>query len=58
MFHYDPVCGRKINRNRAYVRLKYKNETYYLCCPICQSEFEKDPEKHLAKRKHKNRRSR
>ncbi|MFQ6065942.1 MAG: YHS domain-containing protein [bacterium] len=55
MFYYDPVCGRKINRNKAYARVKYQDEIYYLCCPKCQSEFEKDPKKYLMKGKHKRR---
>jgi YHS domain-containing protein len=43
----DPVCKRKMNRNKAYVTIQYNGETYYLCCPLCQAEFEKDPEKYL-----------
>jgi YHS domain-containing protein len=43
----DPVCGKKINRNKVHAKVKYNNETYYLCCPLCQSEFEKDPEKYI-----------
>jgi len=42
----DPVCRRRMNRNKAYVTVQYKGEKYYLCCPLCQSEFEKDPEKY------------
>ncbi len=53
MFYYDPVCGRKINRGKAYARLKYEDEIYYLCCPKCQAEFEKDPKNYLLKRKHR-----
>ncbi len=53
MFYYDPVCGRKVNRNKAYARVKYKDEIYYLCCPKCQSEFEQDPKNYLLKGKHK-----
>ena len=53
MFYFCPVCGMKVNRNKAYARLEYKNDTYYLCCPMCQSEFEKDPEKYLKMGKHK-----
>jgi YHS domain-containing protein len=44
----DPVCKRKMNRNKAYVTIQYKGENYYLCCPLCQAEFEKDPEKYIA----------
>lgn len=55
MFYYDPVCGKKINRSKAHVRLKYEDEIYYLCCPKCQAEFEKDPKNYLLKGKHKHR---
>lgn len=40
----DPVCGKRINRNKAHIVVEYKGEDYLLCCPVCQSEFEKDPE--------------
>ncbi len=43
--HRDPVCGQKINPNKAHISVQYRGETYYLCCPLCQKEFEKDPEK-------------
>ncbi len=42
----DPVCNRKMNRNKAYVTIEYKGVKYLLCCPLCQAEFEKDPEKY------------
>ena len=28
---------------------EYKGKKYYLCCRLCQSEFEKDPEKYIKK---------
>ena len=43
----DPVCGKRINRNKAHITVEYKNKEYLLCCPRCQAEFEKDPEKYL-----------
>ncbi|MFQ5864939.1 MAG: YHS domain-containing protein [bacterium] len=45
--HRDPVCGRRMNRNKAYVVKKYKGKVYLLCCPLCQSEFEKNPDKYV-----------
>ena len=45
----DPVCGRKMNRNKAYFTVEYNGERYYLCCPLCQAEFEKDMEKYVGK---------
>ncbi len=52
-FPHDPVCGRKMNRTKAYVVITYKRQEYLLCCPLCQAEFEKNPEKYAA---HPNRR--
>ncbi len=43
----DPVCGKKMNRNKAHFTIKYNNTNYYLCCPLCQKEFEQDPEKYV-----------
>ncbi len=43
----DPVCGKKMNRNKAYSKIKYGKITYYLCCPLCQALFEKDPDKYI-----------
>jgi YHS domain-containing protein len=46
---FDPVCGRRINRNRAHISVEYKGKEYLLCCRLCQAEFEKDPEKYAAR---------
>lgn len=46
----DPVCGKKINPNKAYAKVKIDKEIYYLCCPICQCEFENDPKKFITKK--------
>jgi YHS domain-containing protein len=43
-----------MNRNKAYVTIKYKGEAHYLCCPLCQAEFEKNPEKYIANVSKKN----
>ena len=42
----DPVCGRRIRRDRAHARVEYNRVTYYLCCPRCQAEFEAAPERY------------
>lgn len=44
--HIDPVCGKRINRNKAHIVLSYEGQQYYLCCPICQREFERDPRRY------------
>ena len=42
----DPVCGRRVNRHQAQAALEYDRITYYLCCPLCQTEFERFPGKY------------
>ena len=41
-----PVMGLAINKN---LFTMYKGKKVYFCCPGCKPEFEKDPEKYLAK---------
>ena len=43
----DPVCGKRINRNKAHTSIEYEGTEYLLCCPQCQAEFEKNPGKYL-----------
>ncbi len=43
----DPVCGKRMNRNKAHIVIAYKSREYLLCCPVCQAEFERDPEKYV-----------
>lgn len=40
----DPVCGKRIRRERAHIAIDYQHITYYLCCPNCQADFERAPE--------------
>ena len=47
----DPVCGKKINKNKAYAKVTYNKSEYYLCCPLCQTAFEDDPEKFVTENK-------
>ena len=42
----DPVCGKKMNRNKAHIVIHYQGEDFYLCCPLCQKVFERRPEKY------------
>ncbi len=41
-FYRDPVCGKKINRQKAQILVKHKGYGYLLCCPLCQTEFEQN----------------
>ncbi len=44
--HIDPVCGKRINVNKAHIVITRERDKYYLCCPVCQREFERNPEKY------------
>jgi YHS domain-containing protein len=39
----DPVCGKRINRHRAQAAIEHEGTVYYVCCPLCQTQFERDP---------------
>ncbi|MFQ6116745.1 MAG: YHS domain-containing protein [Candidatus Bipolaricaulia bacterium] len=45
----DPVCGKRVNRQKAHIAVDYEGYTYYLCCPRCQQEFESDPAKYASR---------
>lgn len=47
----DPVCGKRMNRNKAHVVIDYQGEEYLLCCPLCQAEFERQPERYAPKKR-------
>jgi len=47
------TCGNRINRNKAHIQVEYCGDRFLVCCPLCQSEFEKDPKTFIQKRKRK-----
>ena len=51
MLYFDPVCGKRINRNKAHIEVEYEGNHYLLCCPKCQAEFERDPRKYAVNQK-------
>lgn len=42
----DPVCGKRLNRGKAHIIIGYDGVDYFLCCPRCQAEFERDPKRY------------
>ncbi len=44
----DPVCGKRVNRNKAHIAIEYRGREYLLCCPLCQAEFERNSEKYVS----------
>lgn len=49
IMQHDPVCGKRMNANKKpYVVVMYKGQRYFLCCPLCQAAFEREPQKYVA----------
>ncbi len=44
----DPVCGMKVNPEKAKYRHEHDGKTYFFCNPKCLAKFEADPQKYLA----------
>ena len=53
---YCPVCKTRTNPNKAKIKIHYKGELCYPCCPLCQAEFERNPEKYVGNAKGRKRR--
>ena len=41
-----PVMGGAIDKN---IFIEYKGKKVYFCCPGCEEQFKKEPEKYIAK---------
>jgi signal transduction histidine kinase/YHS domain-containing protein len=39
----DPVCGARIEPERAFGSTPYAGTRYYFCCPVCQGAFQREP---------------
>ncbi|QOJ78605.1 cadmium-translocating P-type ATPase [Infirmifilum lucidum] len=44
----DPVCGMKVDEEKAEHKLEYKGRVYYFCSKHCLEEFSKNPEKYTS----------
>jgi|GraSoiStandDraft_54_1057290.scaffolds.fasta_scaffold218489_2 YHS domain-containing protein len=40
----DPVCGMKVDENRAEFQTQFAGKKYFFCSEDCQSEFENRPD--------------
>ncbi len=45
----DPVCGMKIEPEKAYSKFSYKGQVFYFCSKDCEEKFKRDPQKYLSK---------
>jgi YHS domain-containing protein len=44
-----PVSGEHINNLAEAQMVEYRGEKYYFCCIRCKEDFEKNPERYLAR---------
>lgn len=44
----DPVCGMKVDTDKASGSSEYRGETYYFCCPECKQKFDESPQRYAA----------
>jgi YHS domain-containing protein len=47
----DPVCGMELEPEMAYSKIEYAGKTAYFCSKKCEEEFNKNPERYIAKLK-------
>ena len=40
----DPVCGAKVNENKAPATTTYQDERYVFCGQECKDKFDKEPQ--------------
>ena len=45
----DPVCKMTVEPARAAAQSTYRGQTYYFCAVGCKQQFDKEPDKYLAK---------
>ena len=44
----DPVCGMKVDSERAAAKSELAKDTYYFCCVGCKTKFDVNPQQYLA----------
>jgi len=47
----DPVCKMQVEESKAAATSEYKGKKYYFCAVGCKKDFDRDPEKYMAKEK-------
>jgi len=43
----DPVCGMGVDEQTAAYKVIRENKVYYFCSSMCQTEFNKNPNKYV-----------
>jgi YHS domain-containing protein len=45
----DPVCKMTVEPAKAAAQSTYQGQTYYFCALGCKQQFDRDPQRYLAK---------
>ncbi|MCI0664263.1 MAG: YHS domain-containing protein [Acidobacteria bacterium] len=45
----DPVCGMKVDDQKAAAKSQHQGTTYYFCSDECKRKFEQQPEQFAGK---------
>jgi P-type Cu+ transporter len=48
--HIDPVCGMKVDDQKAAGQSTHEGKTYYFCSESCKSKFEKNPKQYAGQK--------
>jgi len=51
--YIDPVCLKAITQDKTDSTATYRFRTYYFCEPACRKAFEKNPDKYLGQKIHR-----
>lgn len=47
--HTDPICGMKVEEEKAAGQSEYQGQTYYFCGQGCKSKFDQNPQQYANK---------
>jgi len=50
VYSLDPVCGTKVDEEKAAAKIDYAGVTYYFCSRDCEKAFEEEPAKYMGRR--------
>jgi YHS domain-containing protein len=45
----DPVCGMRVDENKAAGKSEYQGKTYYFCATACKAKFDANPANYVGK---------
>jgi len=45
----DPVCGMKVEPEKAHSKVEYEGNIIYFCSKECEEKFKKNPKKYMSR---------